>query len=117
MLIVAPAVSFSSIQPEPGAAGYVYVFHTHADPTKIYVTQSIPRLAREVLYGLYGSSLNISSLYRSIDQPSKQRRARGYTLTSVDIDRLNELLNLYGGATFVVGCPELWCFDLASVGV
>ena len=117
MLIVAPAVSFSSIEPEPGAAGYVYVFHTHADPTKIYVTQSIPRLAREVLYGLYGSSLNISSLCRSIDQPSKQRRARGYTLTSVDIDRLNELLNLYGGATFVVGCPELWCFDLASVGV
>ena len=86
-------------------------------PNKKYVTQSIPRLAREVLYGLYGSSLNISSLYRSIDQPSKQRRARGYTLTSVDIDRLNELLNLYGGATFVIGRPELWCFDLASIGV
>ena len=81
---------------------------------KIYGTQSIPRLA---LYGLYGSSLNISSLCRSIDQPSKQRRARGYTLTSVDIDRLNELLHRYGGATFVVGCPELWRFDLASAGV
>ena len=118
MLIVAPAVSFpSSIQPEPGAAGYVYVFHAHADPGKIYVTQSIPRLAREVLYGLYGSSLNISSLYRSVDQPSKTRRARSYTLTSVSIDRLNELLKLYGGATFVVGSPELWCFDLASVRV
>ena len=118
MLIVAPAVSFSSIQPEPSAAGFVYVFHTHADPPqKKIVTQSIPRLAREVLYGLCGSSRNISSLYRSVDQPSKQRRVRGYTLTSVDIDRLNELLNLYGGATFVVGCPELWCFDLASVGV
>ena len=117
MLIVAPAVSFSSMEPEPGAAGYVYVFHTHADPYKKICHAKHPRLAREVLYGLYGSSLNISSLYRSIDQPSKQRRARGYTLTSVDIDRLNELLNLYGGATFVVGCPELWCFDLASVGV
>ena len=86
-------------------------------PKQKFVTQSIPRLAREVLYGLYGSSLNISSLYRSVDQPSKQRRARGYTLTSVDIDRLNELLNLYGGATFVVGCPERSRFDLASVGV
>ena len=70
-----------------------------------------------MLYGLYGSSLNISSLYRSVDQPSKRRRARGFTLTSVDIDRLNRLLNLYGGTTCVVGCPELWCFDLASVGV
>ena len=73
-----------------------------------------------MLFGLYGSAINISSLYRSVDQPSKQRRARSYTLISVDLDRLNDLLNLHGGAggaTFVVGQLGLWSFDLASVGV
>ena len=117
MLIDAPPVSFTSILPEPAAAGYVYVFHRNADPRKIYVTQSIPRLAREVLVGLCGSAINISSLYRSVDQPSKQRQARSYTLISVDLDRLNGLLKLYGGAAFVVGQLDLWSFDLASVGV
>ena len=117
MLIDAPPVSFTSILPEPRAAGYVYVFRMNADPRKIYVTQSNPRLAREVLFGLYGSAISISSLYRSVDQPSKQRRARSYTLISVDLDRLNCLLKFYGGATFVVGQLDLWSFDLASVGV
>ena len=117
MLIDAPPVFFTSILPEPGAAGYVYVFRMNADPRKIYVTQSIPRLAHEVLFGLYGSAINSSSLYRSVDPPSSQRGARSYTLISVDLDRLNDLMKLYGGATFVVGKPELWSFDLASVGV
>ena len=117
MLIQAPAISFIDILPEPGAVGHVYVLQVHADPTKICVTQSIPRLAREVFFGLYGSSINISSLYRSVDQPTKRRRPRRYTLASVDIERLNDMMKTYGGATFVVGLPELWRFDLASVGI
>ena len=51
MLIQVPAISFIDILPEPGAVGHVYVL-LHADPTKIYVTQSTPRLAHEVFYGL-----------------------------------------------------------------
>ena len=47
----------------------------------------------------------------------KRRRPRRYTLASVDIDRLNDMMKTYGGATFVVGLPELWRFDLASVGI
>ena len=117
MLIQVPAISFIDILPKPGAVGQVYVLQVHADPTKIYVTQSIPRLAREVFFGLYGSSINISSLYRSVDQPTKRRRPRSYTLTSVDIDRLNDMMKTYDGATVVVGLPELWRFDLASIGI
>ena len=117
MLIQVPAISFIDILPEPGAVGHVYVLQVHAEPTNIYVTQSIPRLAREVFFGLYGSSINISSLYRSVDQPTKRRRPRSYTLTSVNIDRLNDMMKTYDGATVVVGLPELWRFDLASVGI
>ena len=114
MLIQVPAISFIDILPEPGAVGHVYVLQVHADPTKTYVTQSIPRLAREVFFG---SSINISSLYRSVDQPTKRRRPRSYMLTSVDLDRLNDMMKAYDGATVVVGLPELWRFDLASVGI
>ena len=112
MLIQAPPLCLTSIATEPGAAGYVYVFHLHADPQKIYIAQSIPRLAREVLFGLYGSDIIICSLYRSVDQPLKQRRARNYSLVSASLQPVNEVLKVYGGATIVVGQPELWSFDL-----
>ena len=117
MLIQVPAISFIDILPEPGAVGHVYVLQAHADLTEIYVTQSTPRLAREVFVGLYGSSINISSLYRSVDQPTKRRRPRSYTRTSVDLDRLNDMMKTYDGATVVVGLPEMWRFELASVGI
>ena len=104
MLIQVPAISFKDIMPEPGAVGHVYVLQVHAGPTKNYVTQSTPRLAREVFFGLYGSSINMNSLCRSVDQPTKRRRPRSYTLTSVDIDRLNDMMKTYDGATGVVAC-------------
>ena len=117
MLIEIPPVYFTDIQPEPGAVGHFYVLRVHSDPQKIYVTQSIPRLAREVFYTLYGSSINIPTLYRSVDQPVKRRRPRCYTLTSVDLEELNKLVRTHHGATCGVGTPELWSFDLSSVGV
>ena len=112
MLIEIPPVSFTDIQPEPGAVGHVYALLLH---TKLYITQSIPRLAREVFYTLYGSSINISTLYRSVDQPVKRRRPRCYTLTHVSLEQLNKLVRTHQGATCVVGTPELWSFDLSSV--
>ena len=115
MLIEIPPLLFTDIQPEPGAVGHVYALRLHADAKKLYVTQSIPRLAREVFYTLYGSSINISTLYRSVDQPVKRRRPRCYTLTSVGLEELNKLVRTHQGATCVVGTPELWSFDLSSV--
>ena len=103
MLIQLPAISFIDILPEPGAVGHVYVLRAHADPTKICVTQSMPRLAREVFFGLHGSSISISGLHRSVDQPTKRRRPRSYTLMSVDLDRLNDMMKTYDSATIVVG--------------
>ena len=113
MLIEIPPVSFTTIEAEPGAVGHVYALRLHAD-TKLYITQSIPRLAREVFYTLYGSSINISTLYRSVDQPVKRRRPRCYTLTHVSLEQLNALVKQHQGAVCVVGAPELWSFDLQS---
>ena len=39
----------------------------------LYVTQSIPRLAREVMYQVYNSTVNISSLYRAVNKENKRR--------------------------------------------
>ena len=116
MLIEIPPVSFIDIQPEPGAVGQVYALRLHSD-SKLYITQSIPRLAREVLFGLCGSDVNISSLYPSVAQPLKQHRARNYSLLSAGLQQVNEVLKVYGGATIVVGQAELWSFDLQSVSV
>ena len=40
------------------------------------VTQSIPRVAREVLYQVYNSTVNISSLYRAFN---KEKSVGGLT--------------------------------------
>ena len=111
MLIEIPPVSFTSIDAEPGAVGHVYALLLH---DHLYITQSIPRLAREVFYALYGSSINISTLYRAINQPVKKRRPRCYMLTHVSLGELNELVQHYQGAVCVVGDPERWNFDLQS---
>ena len=113
MLIEIPPASFTDIQPEPGAVGHVYALRLHAD-AKLYLTQSIPRLAREVFYTLYGSSINISTLYRSVDQPVKRRRPRCYTLKHVSLEELNKLVQQHQGAVCVVGEPDRWTFDLQS---
>ena len=55
----------------------------------LYVTQSIPRLAREVLCQVYNSTLNISSLYRSVNKENKRRRS--YSAVSVSLQELNDL--------------------------
>ena len=113
MLIEIPPVSFTDIQPEPGAVGHVYALRLHADD-KLYITQSIPRLAREVFYTLYGSSINISTLYRAVDQAVKQRRPRSYTLRHVTLEELNKLVQQHQGAVCVVGEPDRW--SVALVG-
>ena len=111
MLIEIPPVSFTTIEAEPGAVGHVYALLLHA---KLYITQSIPRLAREVFHTLHGSSINISTLYRSVDQPVKRRRPRCYMLKHVSLGELNELVQHYQGAVCVVGDPDRWSFDLQS---
>ena len=111
MLIEIPPVSFTTIEPEPGAVGHVYALLLHA---KLYITQSIPRLALEVFYTLHGSTINISTLYRSVDQPVKRRRPRCYTLTHVSLEQLNALVKQHQGAVCVVGAPGLCSFDLQS---
>ena len=111
MLIEIPPVSFTSIDAEPGAVGHVYALLLH---DHLYITQSIPRLAREVFYALYGSSINISTLYRAINQPVKKRRPRCYMLKQVNLGDLNELVRQHQGAVCVVGDPDRWSFDLQS---
>ena len=65
MIIEVPALSFTRIYTEPGAAGYMYALRTNG---MLYVTQSTPHLAREVLYQVYNSTVNISSLYRAVNK-------------------------------------------------
>ena len=79
---------------------------------KLYITQSIPRLAREVFYTLHGSSINISTLYRSVDQPVKRRRPRSYMLKQVNLEELNKLVQQHQGAVCVVGEPDRWSVAL-----
>ena len=80
-------LSFTRVRTEPGAAGYMYALRTRGI---LHVTQSIPRLAREVLYQVYNSTVNISSLYRSVNKENKRRRA--YSLVSISLQELNDLV-------------------------
>ena len=73
MIIEVPALTFTRMHTEPGAAGYMYTLRTQG---MLYVTQSIPRLAREVLYQVYNSTVNISSLYRAFN---KEKSVGGLT--------------------------------------
>ena len=115
MLVKIPPLSFTNVVPEPNTIGLLYVWTTRQDPEKIYVTQSIPRLAREVLYRIYDSSINISSLYRSLTLPTKRRRRRmWYELKVVNLEELNELVSK-NGANVVTAHPELWEFDMSSL--
>jgi hypothetical protein len=115
MLVQIPPLSFTNVVPEPNTIGLLYVWTTRQDPEKLYITQSIPRLAREVLYRIYDSSINISSLYRSLTLPTKRRRRRmWYELKVVNLEELNELVSK-SGANVVTGHPELWEFDMSSL--
>ena len=115
MLVQIPPLSFTNVVAEPNTIGLLYVWTTRKDPEKIYVTQSIPRLAREVLYRIYDSSINISSLYRSLTLPTKRkRRQMWYELKVVDLQELNELVSK-SGACVITGHPHLWEFDMSSL--
>ena len=103
-------LSFTRVRTEPGAAGYMYALRTRGI---LHVTQSIPRLAREVLYQVYNSPVNISSLYRSVNKENKRRRA--YSLVSISLQELNDLVREHGGANIITSCPDLWEFDMASI--
>ena len=111
MIIEVPVLSFTRIHTEPGAAGYMYALRTKG---VLYVTQSIPRLAREVLYQVYNSTVNISSsLYRSVNKENKRRSS--YSLVSISLPELNDLVREHGGANIITRCPDLWEFDMASI--
>ena len=110
MIIEVPALSFTRIHTEPGAAGYMYALRTKG---MLYVTQSIPRLAREVLYHVYTSTVNISSLYRAVNRENKRRRA--YSLVSISLQELNDLVREHGGPSIITSCPDLWEIDVTSV--
>ena len=60
------------------------------------VTQSTPRLAREVLCQVYNNTVNNSSLYRAVNKENKRRRA--YSLVSISLQELNDLVREHGGA-------------------
>ena len=70
----------------------------------------IPRLAREVLYQVYNSTVNISSLYRAVDKENKRRRA--YNLVSTSLQELNDLVREHGGTSIITSCPDLWEIDV-----
>ena len=101
-------LSFTRVRTEPGAAGYMYALRTRGI---LYVTQSIPRLAREVLYQVYNSTVNIS-LYRSVSKENKRRRS--YSLVSISLQELNDLVREHGGANIITSCPDLWEIDVTS---
>ena len=77
------------------------------------VTQSLPRLAREVLRQVYNNTVNISSLYRAVNQQNKRRRA--YKLVSISLQELNDLVREHGEASIITSCPDLWELDATSV--
>ena len=110
MIIEVPVLSFTRIRTEPGAAGYMYALRTKG---MLHVTQSIPRLAREVLYQVYNNTVNISSLQRAVNKENKRRRA--YNLVSTSLQDLNDLLREHGGASIITSCPDLWEIDVTSV--
>ena len=115
MLVQIPPLSFTNVVAEPNTIGLLYVWTTRQDPDKLYITQSIPRLAREVLYRIYDCSINISSLYRSLTVPTKRKRRRmWYEMKIVDLEELNKLVSKKG-ARVVTGHPELWEFDMSSL--
>ena len=64
MIIEVPVLSFTRVR--------TYALRTTGT---LRVTQSIPRLAREVLRQVYNSTVNISSLYRAVNKENKRRRA------------------------------------------
>ena len=78
MIIEVPVLPFTRVRAEPSAAGYIYALRARGI---LHVTQSTPRLAREVLYQVYNSTVNISSLYRSVNKENKRRRS--YSLVSI----------------------------------
>ena len=78
----------------------------------LYVPQSIPRLAREVLCQVYNSTVNISSLYRAVNKEKKCRRV--YSLVSIPLQELNDLVREHGGASIITSCPDLWEIDVTS---
>ena len=78
----------------------------------LHVTQSIPRLAREVLYQVHNSTVNISLLYRAVSKEDKRRRA--YSLVGISLQELNDLVREHGGAS-IITCPDLWEIDVTSV--
>ena len=80
MIIEVPVLSFTRVHTEPDAAGYMYALRTKG---VLCVTQSIPRLAREVLCQVYNSTVNISSLHRAVNKDNKRRRA--YSLVSISL--------------------------------
>ena len=110
MIIEVPVLSFTRIHTEPGAAGYMYALRTKG---MLYVTQSTPRLAREVLYQVYNSTVNISSLYRAVIKENKRRRA--YSLVSISLQDLNDLVREHGGVSIITSCPDLWEIDVTPV--
>ena len=111
MIIEVPVLSFTRIHNEPGAAGYMYALRTEG---MLRVTQSIPRLAREVLYQVYNSTVNISPLHRAVNKQSKRRR-RSYSLVSISLQELNDLVWEHGGASIITSCPDLLEIDVTSV--
>ena len=79
----------------------------------LYVTQSIARVAREVLCQVHNSTVNIPSLYRAVNKENNGRRA--YSLVSIALQELNDLLvREHGGASIITSCPDLWEIDVTS---
>ena len=109
MIIEVPVLSFTRIHAEPGPAGYGYALRTKGI---LYVAQGIPRLAREVLYQVYNITVNISSLHRGVN---KEYKRRSYSLVSVSLQELNDLVREHGGANILTSCPDLWEIGVTSV--
>ena len=62
---------------------------------------------------VYNSTVNISSLYRSVNKENKRRIS--YSRVSISLQELNALVREHGGANIITSCPDLWETDVASI--
>ena len=101
MIIEVPVLSLTRVRTEPSAAGYMYALRTRGI---LHVTQSIPRARLCQVY---------NSVYRSVNKENKRRRS--YSLVSISLQELNDLVREHGGASIITSCPDLWEIDVTSI--
>ena len=62
---------------------------------------------------MYKSTVNVSSLRRSVNKGNKRRRS--YSLVSTSLQEFNDLVREHGGANIIASCPDLCEMDVNSI--